>query len=271
MRVDVTEPIDWNAKAREQWNAHPCGSVGEVRESLDYFLEIERNRYEDYAPWMKGAFRFEQWAGKEVLETGFGQGTDLVQYASHGANCYGVDITERHCHLAQRNFELRGLKAALFLRDAANLPFDDSRFDRVHSFGVWHHTPDTERCFAEAYRVLKPGGELLVGLYHRWSAFHLIATLLDRGLLKRELFELGYDGLLSKVEVGADGVRVKPLVKVYSRRRLRRMLRGYRSVEIDIYHLARNDFGRFARLVRPGMIRRLECYLGWYLVAKAVK
>jgi SAM-dependent methyltransferase len=266
-----TPAIDWKARAREQWNAHPCGSVGEVREDLDYFLEIERNRYDAYAPWMPRTFEFEIWAGKDVLEIGFGQGTDLVQYAKHGAQCHGVDITERHFLLARRNFEVRGLEAALFLQDAADLPFENERFDRVHSFGVLHHTPDTERCFAEAHRVTKPGGEFLVGLYHRWSAFHLFSILLDKGLLERKLFKLGWRGLLSTIEEGADGVHVKPLVKLYSARRLRRMLGEFRSVDVRIRHLEPSHFGRLRRLIPSSLVPRLASRLGWYVIAKAIR
>jgi SAM-dependent methyltransferase len=263
--------IDWKARAREQWNAHPCGRVGEVQENLDYFLEVERNRYDEYAPWMRDEFAFDRWAGKDVLEIGFGQGTDLVQYALRGANCHGVDITERHFRLARRNFEVRGLEAALFLQDAANLPFENDRFDLVHSFGVLHHTPDTARCFAEAYRVLKPGGEFLVGLYHRRSAFLLFSILLDKGLIGRKLGKLGWRGLLSTIEEGADGIRVKPLVKVYSARRLRRMLGAFRAVDVRVRHLAPSHFGRLGRWVPSSLVPRLEPRLGWYLLARAVK
>ncbi|MDH3428179.1 MAG: class I SAM-dependent methyltransferase, partial [Gemmatimonadota bacterium] len=253
------------------WNATPCGSVGEITEDLRYFREVETNRYDVYAPWMRSAFGFENWGGRDVLEIGFGQGTDLAQYAVHGARCHGVDITPRHVDLARRNFESRGLQADLRLHDAANLPFDVNRFDRIHSFGVLHHTPDTERCIAEAHRVLRPGGELLLGMYHRWSAFHLCTMLLDQGLIGRRLFRLGYRGLLSTLEEGADGIEIKPLVKLYSRRQLRRMLGAFGRVEIRVHHLDKSHFGRMRRLLPRAMVRRLESRLGWYLVARAVK
>jgi len=271
MAGHVKESIDWKQQAQAQWNAAPCGSVGEITEDLSYFLEVERNRYDEYAPWMREALEFDRWDGKEVLEIGFGQGTDLVQYAVNGARCHGVDITERHFNLARRNFEVRGLEANLLLQDAANLPFENDRFDRVHSFGVLHHTPDTDRCFAEAHRVLKPGGEFLVGMYHRWSAFHLLSMLLDRGLIDRAIFRLGYDGLLSTVEEGADGIRIKPLVKLYSPRQLTRMLRAFDRVSVRIHHLEKTHFGRLRRLVPSSLVPRLESLLGWYVIAVAVK
>ena len=39
--------------------------------------------------------------------------------------------------------------------DAENMPFADKSFDIVYSFGVLHHTPDTEKSIAEVHRVLR--------------------------------------------------------------------------------------------------------------------
>lgn len=174
----------WKNEAQEQWNTTPCGSVEGNKDTLEYFLEVEKNRYEDYGSWMKDFFNFSQYAGKKVLEIGFGQGTDLCQFASAGAECFGVDITENHFKLAQRNFSLRGLNAHLYLEDASKLHFEDNTFDVVYSFGVLHHTPDTIRCISEAYRVLKPGGKLLIAFYHKFSAFHIFSILLENGIIR---------------------------------------------------------------------------------------
>jgi SAM-dependent methyltransferase len=46
--------------------------------------------------------------------------------------------------------------------NATNLEFDESTFDAVTMFDVLEHVPEHERAVAEALRVLKPGGYLLV-------------------------------------------------------------------------------------------------------------
>ena len=271
MPVERRESTDWNARARDHWNNHPCGAVDEVNEDLSYFLAVEKYRYQDYAPWMKDAFEFERWRGKQVLEIGFGQGTDLVQYALNGAKCSGVDLAERHLQLARRNFELRGLNARLFLQDAESLAFDTGCFDRVHSFGVLHHMPNPERCVAEAYRVLKVGGEFLIGLYNRWSVFHLLQVLLQHGVLNGKLFQLGYERLLSTIEARANQATSGPLVRLYSESQLGRMLSDFTRFEIRIHHLAREDLGPIRPLIPRSLIPRLQSHLGWYLVGTAIK
>ena len=44
----------------------------------------------------------------------------------------------------------------------------------VYSWGVLHHSPDTQRAFSEAHRVLRPGGTLRVMVYHRPSVVGLM-------------------------------------------------------------------------------------------------
>jgi len=72
----------------KQWNNDPCGAVaadGIEVGSRAFYERIDENRYGEYAPWMKRVMGFGDFAGKKVLEIGFGMGTDLFQFASGGA------------------------------------------------------------------------------------------------------------------------------------------------------------------------------------------
>ena len=192
-------------EAVKQWSANPCGGVGGDETSLDYFLEVERSRYEQQ-PWQHARFRFEQYTDRRVLEIGVGLGTDLVQFAKAGAVCHGIDITDRHLELAARNFALRGLPVTLKKSDAARIEYPDGYFDVVYSFGVIHHIPDAAAVLREIHRVLKPGGRCLISLYHKHSLFHLYMVLV------RGVFRGGrprrYEGLMATID--ADGVSLRP-------------------------------------------------------------
>ena len=51
----------------------------------------------------------------------------------------------------------------------------------VFSHGVLHHVPDIHQAQREIHRVLRPGGELVVMLYARWSLNYLVSI----GLIRR--------------------------------------------------------------------------------------
>jgi ubiquinone/menaquinone biosynthesis C-methylase UbiE len=263
-----------NAAAREhaerQWTAHPCGAVDGDLTSLAYFLEVERTRYAQQA-WQRRVFPFDRCRGQRVLEIGVGLGTDLAQFGKAGAICHAIDITDRHLEAAARNFEARGLPVVLKKCDATQIDFADGYFDLVYSFGVIHHIPDASRVVEEIRRVLKPGGKCLVALYHKYSFFHFF-MLFVRGILLGRLFRLGYAGLLSTIEAGADGVETKPYVKLYSKREARALFSALHVERVSIHQL---DLGRFGaswpgRAMAP-LLRWLEPVIGWYVVVEATR
>jgi SAM-dependent methyltransferase len=273
--MTTPELIDDKVEARKQWNRTPCGTGDFLAplapESLAWFDEIRRSRYEVTDTWMPRVMPFTEVRGRRLLEIGHGIGSDLLTFAQNGAEVCGIDITEEHHRLAKKNFLLHGLSVELKLCDASNIDYPAHSFDVVYSHGVLLATPDTVRCIGEAYRVLKPGGLFVLSLYRFWSAFHIFNKVIDEGLLKGRLRKLGYRGLMATVERGADGVNVKPLVKVYREVELRHMLADFRSVRFKVAHFTRDQMGRFRFLTPRFLERALEPRLGWYVVAFAVK
>ncbi|MFI5305041.1 MAG: methyltransferase domain-containing protein [Nitrospiria bacterium] len=262
-------------EAKKQWNRNPCGSgkyLLKLQEgSLDYFDEVRRSRYEDSDSWMKRTIDFSVGKGKRLLEIGFGMGSDLLTFCEEGAEVYGIDITEKHFQMAKENFELHGRKCNLKLCDAANIDYPSNYFDMVYSLGVLHHTPDTVRCMSEAYRVLKPGGLFILGLYNTFSAYHIFTKILFEGIALNKLKKLGYRGLMATVEYGADGVNFKPLVKTYSRKELSYMLADFSNVKFKVAHFKRKHIPILGKFLPKRVENWLEPYLGWYVIAFAIK
>jgi arsenite methyltransferase len=99
--------------------------------------------------------------GERVLDLGSGSGMDVFAAAAevdaHGC-VVGVDITPEQLTKAER---LRRHEHVSFRHARIEeLPFDDGSFDAVISNGVVNLSADKRRVFAEAARVLRPGGRL---------------------------------------------------------------------------------------------------------------
>jgi len=100
---------------------------------------------------------------------GVGAGTDHLQWARAGCDCHGVDLTDAAIETTRRHLALHGLSSKLQRMDAERLPFADSHFDLVYSWGVIHHSAEPQRIVAEIHRVLKPGGVFIGMIYGRRS------------------------------------------------------------------------------------------------------
>lgn len=261
--------------ARRQWNTTPCGTGEHLAdlepETLAWFDRVRDDRYRVSDPWMLRSFDFASERGKRVLEIGFGLGSDLLSWAEGGAEVHGIDITQEHLRLATRNFALHGRDARLQLADAAHIPYPDAHFDIVYSNGVLHHTRDIAACLAETRRVLKPGGRLLMSVYRRHSAFHYATLLLAEGLVRGKLWKLGYEPLLSTIERGADGIAIKPYVRLYTARELRNLLARFSQIDIHVAHFKMRQIPVIWRILPQRLEPVLEPFLGWYLVVSAQK
>lgn len=112
----------------------------------------------------------DQSAGKEVLEVACGPGRGLGYLASRAKSVAGGDITPSLVAAAQRHYEGR-IPVSVF--DAQALPFPDASFDLVLLFEALYYLPDAPRFLAEARRVLRPGGRLLLSAPNpEWADFN---------------------------------------------------------------------------------------------------
>jgi ubiquinone/menaquinone biosynthesis C-methylase UbiE len=181
---------DQNRKAlvRDFWDRTPCGTRGNPhqRATPAYFEWIERER-DAREPFIARFARWPAWRGRAVLEMGVGAGTDFVKFARAGAKATGVDMSAASAALARTRLALEHLRGEIIVSDVERLPFPDNSFDFVYSWGVIHHTPDTQSAAREVVRVLRPGGRFCVMVYHRRSLVCLQAYLLH-GLMRGRPF-----------------------------------------------------------------------------------
>ena len=141
--------------------------TGHARGEVDYFRDLERQRYRSHRHLMPWILTMEP--GRAVLEVGSGVGLDSFTMVALGLSVVALDLTEVAVRTARRRYPDGAAQPSFAVADGAHLPFPDASFDYYYAFGVLHHAADTAACVAEAYRVLRPGGQARIMLYHRRS------------------------------------------------------------------------------------------------------
>lgn len=226
--------IAQNNNIKQFWEAHTCGTIGLTDEinvekySDEYFDHIERHRYE-VEPWVHEYALFTQYWKKNVLEIGCGAGTDALQFCKANANYTGIDLTEsgiNHTRLRLNHF---GFKPSLHQVSAHKMNFNKDTFDLVYSWGVIHHSPYTDEIIGKIYDVLKPGGKFVVLLYNTYS-WVVFKTLIKHGLVKGEIFSLGFKKMMSKHTESDD--KLNPLTKTFTRRQCINLFSNFDNVRV---------------------------------------
>jgi len=101
----------------------------------------------------------------DVLDLACGTANLLPRLAEWGARVghyTGVDVSSEMLRAAGAKVSASSIPAAVVVADAAALPFPGARFDTVVSASALHDFPAPEHALAEARRVLRPGGRLLL-------------------------------------------------------------------------------------------------------------
>lgn len=252
------------------WNAAACGEAQFLPEpTVEGFRKQAEERYR-LEPYIVPFADFPRWKDRDVLEIGLGLGADHERFAAAGARLSGVDLTERAVDMTRRRLKLSNLSSDLQVGDAENLPFEDGSFDLVYSWGVIHHSPDTSKAASEILRVLRPGGEFRVMIYHKWSLVGLMLWLRYALLRVRPFTSLSriYSRYLES-----------PGTKAYSVRAGRDLFKDAESVDVRV-ELTHGDLlessagqrheGRLldlARLVWPRwLLRRVAGRFGLFML-----
>ena len=108
-------------------------------------------------------------AGQRVLDIGTGTGVVAIEAAKAAGpegHCVGIDLSEKMLDSAKANARLAGLAERIEFRamDAEALQFADASFDVVVSLFALLHFPNPDTALNEMFRVLKPGGTLVIAV-----------------------------------------------------------------------------------------------------------
>ena len=108
--------------------------------------------------------------GSNILEAGCGTGQMSIVLSRYARTIYGIDLSKGSLIEAKQFINSNDIKSVhLFRMNIFKLFFKENTFDVIISNGVLHHTYNPKLAFSKLVRVLKPGGIIVIGLYHRYG------------------------------------------------------------------------------------------------------
>ena len=153
----------------------------------DFYNEVKFPNYDDledysslYDKGIRNSFtrRIDQGIdyGVNILELGCGTGQLSLFLARGNRKVYGVDISPGSLILGEQFREQNQIENVFFMKmDVFDLKFKKNNFDYIISNGVLHHTKNAREAFKNLVNVLKPGGIIMIGLYHKYGRFFTVA------------------------------------------------------------------------------------------------
>ena len=253
-------------KIKSFWEVNPCGKrlIPFEEGTREFFEAVDKRRYEN-EPFILDAADFARHKGKKVLEIGCGLGSDFMKFVENGADAYAIDLTNTAVEFTKKRMQIFGFPdfvEHVKQADAENLPFQNNEFDMVYSWGVLHHTPDTEKAFFETLRVLKPGGEFIGMLYNKYSTVTFL-VLLYFGILRGGLLRKSWREVLSENTVGPGNA----LTKAYTKQELENIFSNFENVRVEPVLTVSIRLPKFVNFFMKRVPRRF----GWFWVVHAKK
>ena len=167
---------------KKYWDDRPCNVRHSDKQigTKQYFDEVERKRY-TAEPHIPAFADFPRWKGKKVLEIGCGLGTEAINFAKHGADYTGTDLSIESLTLAQKRFKVYNQEGRFFQGNSENLSsfLNVEKYDLIYSFGVIHHSPNPNLIIDQIYKYMDDSTILKIMLYAKnsWKNYMIDAEL----------------------------------------------------------------------------------------------
>ena len=106
----------------------------------------------------------------EILEAGCGTGQLSIALSRYNRRIHSIDLSKGSLIEGKQFIDKNEIKNVQFYRmNIFNLCFPNNYFDIIISNGVLHHTYNPELAFNKLSEKLKPGGIIIIGLYHKYG------------------------------------------------------------------------------------------------------
>jgi SAM-dependent methyltransferase len=248
-------------EVQDFWNTRPCNIRHSSKEvgTKEYFDEVEKKKF-FVEPHIIDFTNFSSWNDKKVLEIGCGLATVGINFAFHGADYTGVELSEESLELAKKRFEVFEQSGKFYSGNAEELSsfVPAETYDLIYSFGVIHHSPYPEKIISDIKKYMNENSVLKIMLYAKdsWKNY-----MIDGGLDQPE------------AQYGC------PIANTYTKQEVVELLDGYEVISIEQDHIFQYQVepykeGKYVKQpwfesMSDEMFRILEKNLGWHLLITA--
>jgi len=134
----------------------------------------------------------ETYEGMKILDIGCGTGNFSMKLAKMGCRVTGIDVSQKMLDVARAKASQGALDIAFITMDAADLKFADNEFDAVVSMAAFEFIKDVKIAVSEIFRVVKAGGQILIGTINReseWGEFYRLDEVREGSVFKYAEFK----------------------------------------------------------------------------------
>lgn len=127
-------------------------------------MKLHRGNFQSNLEFLESLPSFQK--PERVLEIGSGRGALTNELCKKGHNVVGTEVNKEYRIYAKEEY---GIDLVQISAESPKLPFENESFDTVLSFDVFEHIPDTDAHLQEVRRVLKSGGQYILGTPNKWT------------------------------------------------------------------------------------------------------
>jgi len=197
-------------KTKEYWKEEARRRLQSLAREEELFAGYWTKRYLENLKYLP--------EGERILDIGCGDAKYFIKLTDKFNEFYGVELSSVHFESAKNVFPAGNYVVA----DGGELPFQDSFFGVIVSFGAFEHNEDIDSIFKECYRVLKEEGVLLFSVPNYVSPYfpycyishtirgHDRIAAIGHYYTKRELISKLKEQRFSKIKI-VDSIYAAPI------------------------------------------------------------
>ncbi|SES89992.1 ubiquinone biosynthesis O-methyltransferase [Natronincola peptidivorans] len=153
----------------------------------DQWYESKMGRFVDEVETNLAFSMFVPQKGMTILDVGCGTGNFSIKLAELGCKVVAIDLSEEMLKVARRKVEEKELDITFHTMDVYDIKLEENQFDAVFSMAAFEFIKEPQKAYTEMMRVLKPGGELLIGTIHRnssWGSLYMSKDFQENTVFK---------------------------------------------------------------------------------------